>query len=265
MLRRWHEGAQQIAPKLKIYWIEGKKRELATTVRWASDIFLSLADNFQETFGITPLEAMASELPCVVTDWNGYRDTVTTKSESRNPSGFRIKTTIIEGLGETESRQILNGSMEYSIASGRLSQGVSADLEELEIALTKLINSPELRKWMGENGLKLVKNSFNWRTIIHSWEELDLELNERRQHGIRNNLHTPPQMPHWMPEYSTSFGKFATRTVPKTWKPAMPTDEEHFQFINNAFNDWDRDLLLEKGGARHLGWCIKQGLLNYPY
>ena len=132
MLRRWHEGAQQIAPKLKIHWIEGKKIELAATVRWASDIFLSLADNFQETFGITPLEAMASELPCIVSDWNGYRDTVTTKSESRNPSGFRIKTTIIEGLGETESRQILNGSMEYSIAAGRLSQGVSADLEELE-------------------------------------------------------------------------------------------------------------------------------------
>ena len=71
-------------------------------------------------------------------------------------------------------------------------------------------------------------------------------------------------MPHWMPEYSTSFGKFATRIIPKTWQPAIPTDAEHLQFIDNTFNDWDRDLLLEKGGARHLGWCIKQGLLNYP-
>ena len=30
----------------------------------------------QETFGLTPLEAMAAGLPCVVSDWNGYRDTV---------------------------------------------------------------------------------------------------------------------------------------------------------------------------------------------
>src|SRR5690606_14648837 len=43
---------------------------------FASDIFTSLSDNIQETFGITPLEAMAAGLPVVVTDWDGYRETV---------------------------------------------------------------------------------------------------------------------------------------------------------------------------------------------
>ena len=38
------------------------------------DIFVSLSDNIQETFGLTPLEGMASGLPVVATDWNGYRD-----------------------------------------------------------------------------------------------------------------------------------------------------------------------------------------------
>ena len=44
---------------------------------WSSaDIFCSFADNIQETFGLTPIEAMACGLPCVVSDWNGYKETV---------------------------------------------------------------------------------------------------------------------------------------------------------------------------------------------
>ena len=44
---------------------------------WAgADIFCSLADNIQESFGLTPIEAMASGLPVVASDWDGYRDTI---------------------------------------------------------------------------------------------------------------------------------------------------------------------------------------------
>src|SRR3546814_3034291 len=42
----------------------------------AADVFVSLSDNIQESFGITPVEAMAAGLPCIVSDWDGYRDTV---------------------------------------------------------------------------------------------------------------------------------------------------------------------------------------------
>ena len=42
----------------------------------AADLFCSPADNLQETFGLSVLEAMASSLPVVASDWNGYRDLV---------------------------------------------------------------------------------------------------------------------------------------------------------------------------------------------
>ncbi|MGH9759568.1 MAG: glycosyltransferase family 4 protein, partial [Blastocatellia bacterium] len=42
----------------------------------AADIFVSPSDNLQETFGLTVVEAMASGLPVVCSDWDGYRDLV---------------------------------------------------------------------------------------------------------------------------------------------------------------------------------------------
>jgi glycosyltransferase involved in cell wall biosynthesis len=57
------------------------------TFTFAADLFISLADNIQETFGLTPVEAMAAELPVLVTDWDGYRETVRDGMD-----GFRIPT-----------------------------------------------------------------------------------------------------------------------------------------------------------------------------
>ncbi|MBI3542646.1 MAG: glycosyltransferase, partial [Deltaproteobacteria bacterium] len=62
-----------------------ERQDLHRAVWQAADIFCSLADNVQETFGLTPLEAMAAGLPQVVSDWNGYRDTV-----RHGVDGFRV-------------------------------------------------------------------------------------------------------------------------------------------------------------------------------
>ncbi|MBP3412566.1 MAG: glycosyltransferase family 4 protein, partial [Oscillospiraceae bacterium] len=53
----------------------------------ACDVFTSPVDNIQETFGLTPIEAMACAVPQVVSDWDGYRDTVV-----EGETGFRIPT-----------------------------------------------------------------------------------------------------------------------------------------------------------------------------
>ena len=42
----------------------------------ASDIFVSPADNIQESYGISIVEAMATGLPIVASNWSGYRDLV---------------------------------------------------------------------------------------------------------------------------------------------------------------------------------------------
>lgn len=81
------EAARVACPGVRVITLDGRTPEDRLTAWAAADIFCSLADNIQETFGIVPLEAMAASLPVVVSDWDGYKDTV-----RDNVDGFRIPT-----------------------------------------------------------------------------------------------------------------------------------------------------------------------------
>lgn len=262
MERRWHEGALQIAPDLPIKWVEGKKSQLAAQIRWASDIFVSLSDNTQETFGITPLEAMASELPCIVSDWDGYKDTVVTPRESIHPTGFRVPTLMVQHLGKDEAKFVLSRAMTDDIAMGRISQGISVDVEYLKSCLIELLESSALRKEMGVNGRCRVEQHFAWNGIINQWSDLVARLNSIRAYGVKKGLNRSPQLPHWFPDYCTSFGNYASKVIPDSWRPELPSQEKQYDYISNPFNDWDIKLLEEQGSARHRGWCLKQGLIS---
>ena len=65
--------ASLFCPSVHHIFVEGRQPEIGKTIWSVADIFISLADNIQETFGLTPIEAMAAGLPAIVSDWNGYR------------------------------------------------------------------------------------------------------------------------------------------------------------------------------------------------
>ena len=50
----WRDGVQECAPELPVSWVPGCKAELAGPVRWASDLFVSLADNPRKPLGSLP-------------------------------------------------------------------------------------------------------------------------------------------------------------------------------------------------------------------
>jgi glycosyltransferase involved in cell wall biosynthesis len=81
------KAAALYAPHVRTVWVDGKDPTAYNRAWAASNVFISLSDNLQETFGITPVEAMASGLPVVVSDWDGYKDTVVD-----GVTGFRIPT-----------------------------------------------------------------------------------------------------------------------------------------------------------------------------
>ncbi|HKO93914.1 MAG TPA: glycosyltransferase family 4 protein, partial [Polyangiaceae bacterium] len=72
----YKDAAARLCPSVRSVILDGRMPQVRATVWAAADIFLSLSDNVQETFGITPIEAMAAGLPVVVSDWDGYRESV---------------------------------------------------------------------------------------------------------------------------------------------------------------------------------------------
>jgi alpha-maltose-1-phosphate synthase len=72
----FRQAARSLCPSVSCAFLDGRKPEVRANVWSAGDIFMSLSDNIQETFGITPIEAMAAGLPVIVSDWDGYRESV---------------------------------------------------------------------------------------------------------------------------------------------------------------------------------------------
>ncbi len=84
----FREEAALFAPSVRLVVLDGADPANGPRAWAAADVFTSLSDNIQETFGLTPVEAMAAGLPCVVSDWDGYKDTV-----RDGVDGFRVPTT----------------------------------------------------------------------------------------------------------------------------------------------------------------------------
>lgn len=85
--KAYRDAAQLACPSVRVITLDGRKAEDRQTAWAGADVFCSLSDNIQETFGITPIEAMAAGLPVVVSDWDGYKDTVRDGID-----GYRIPT-----------------------------------------------------------------------------------------------------------------------------------------------------------------------------
>ena len=133
-----------------------------------ADIFVSLADNPQETFGLSLLEAMAAELPVVASDYDGYRDTV---ADGR--TGFLVPTL---GLPDTDLWDVLAPLCYDSFTHLFLAQGQAVDVPATAAALKRLILDPGLRREMGLAGRARLEEGFSWSSVIARhlalWETL---------------------------------------------------------------------------------------------
>jgi glycosyltransferase involved in cell wall biosynthesis len=137
----------------------------------ASDCFVSPSDHVQETFGLTPLEAMASGVPPIVSDWDGYRETVID-----GECGLTVPTWWAEGCSSAALEVPAATQTEYFF---RLAQSVAVDVPALARAMTTLIENEDLRRQLGEAGRKRVLELYTWPRVIKLYEEWWAELRER--------------------------------------------------------------------------------------
>jgi D-inositol-3-phosphate glycosyltransferase len=135
----------------------------------ASDIFVSPIDNAQETFGIAPVEAMASGLPQVVSDWDGHRDTVV-----HGDTGFRVRTFWAACDEDAVASWAVWGNGEGSMLL--VARTVAYDLGEMVGYLEQLLRSVDLRNKMGVASRARAVAEFAWPVIVGRYVELWNEL-----------------------------------------------------------------------------------------
>jgi glycosyltransferase involved in cell wall biosynthesis len=189
----FQQAAHRWAPSVTHLFVDGREPQTRQSIWHAADVFLSLSDNLQETFGLTPIEAMAAQLPVVVSDWDGYRDTV-----RDGVDGFRIPTTMPgPGHGRDLSQAFCAQTLSYDHYCAVTCQSVAVDLEATVQALERLALHPSLRRELGSAGRQRALDTYEWAVVINQYCQLLAELAERRSKAILHDpsLAQPPSPP----------------------------------------------------------------------
>jgi starch synthase len=174
--KAYRDAALQACPDVEVITLDGRKAQDRETAWAGADVFCSLSDNIQETFGIVPIEAMAAGLPVVASDWDGYKDTV-----RHGVDGYRIATTMPEAGLATDLA--LRHALEidtYDMYCGHTCSLVSVDIDQAAKAFVDLFESSALRQTMGATGRLRAQQVYDWKVIIGQYEALWAEQDRVR-------------------------------------------------------------------------------------
>jgi hypothetical protein len=198
----FRDGARDFCPSVTAHFLDARRPEVRFAIWQAADIFTSLSDNIQETFGLTPIEAMAAGLPSVVSDWDGYKDTV-----QHGEHGFRIPTLAPPpGQGGDLADAHAIGIDTYDRYCGYASQFIAVDLNATAEAYATLIGNPNLRVKLGESARKAAQANFDWRHVIARYQELWADLAARRASAVES---APAHSPIYWPARADPYTMFA--------------------------------------------------------
>ena len=179
----------------------------------AADVFISPADNSIETFGITPIEAMACGIPQIVSDWSGYRDTVI-----HGDTGFLVPTRWNGGGISLETEAGLhNDSWEVGY---KLAQVMAVDLDALQLSIQTLIDNEPLRLKMANASRRRALDHYDWGIVVREhmalWERLA---------AIANADRTPPcDVGYSIPRFFDCFGHYASRRLASTTRVRLTAE-----------------------------------------
>jgi len=169
----------------------------------AADVFTSPGDNLQETFGLSLLEAMAAELPLVVSDWNGYRDLV-----RHGDTGFLVPTTdVLPVLPQPDATELYYrlGLLNYDSMVGLRALGVVVDEQALHAAFRTLLEHPDRRAAMAARALQHLQQHFSWEAVAPQYRQLWAELAALRAAALEPPALAPLEAP-----YGRLFSGYAT-------------------------------------------------------
>jgi len=209
LLRAFLDGLRAFAPGLPVSVVNGMDPDLRFGVWHAADVFTSLADSIQETFGLVILEAMACGLPVVASDWDGYRDLVVP-----GETGLLVPTCMVQDSTADATLRLLLGGIDYDGFLAETNQAVAVDPAAAAEAYGRLLLDPALRQRMGAMGRRRVQENFTWARVVRAYEDLWRRQDaERRAHAIPGAVIPWPAGPPCYPAPEVAFAGYATRLL----------------------------------------------------
>ena len=186
--------AQALCPRVNLYRAGGLEPERRPGVWAAADAFTLLSDNIQETYGLAVVEGMAAGLPVLVSDWDGFRDTV-----RDGVDGFRIPT-IMAAPGSAAELAMAHaaGAIDYDHFLAHSTQLVAVDVAATAEALGVLVADKARRAAMGAAAQASARQKFDWSVIMPRYQALWGELAAIRaaaaQPGTQTRLGPAPAL-----------------------------------------------------------------------
>ena len=202
------KGAATLMPDVGFLLLDGARAEDRSATLSGADVFLFMIDNIQETFGLAPLEGMAAGLPCLVSDWDGLKDTVTADV------GFRVTTRALGPLHlANESLRLQGGIDDYSQYCAATSAMTEVDMAELKARILDLARNPDLRARMGAAALARVRQTYDWSAVIPQFQALWSEQEGRRAAGLARSQRIPGHQLPIAPSPTLLFGAYPSQTA----------------------------------------------------
>ena len=168
----------------------------------AADIYAAPIDNFQETFGLSVVEAMAHGCAVVVSDFNGYSEIV-----DHGVNGIKVPTLWADATREFEG---VSEIMNFSTYQLLLAQSVAVDFDKMSEALQQLLDNSAQCRALGEAARKKVEQNYFWSDIIKRYCTLWDELSEQAQTDSIEIAR--PENP-WEVDYWSVFSHYPSRLV----------------------------------------------------
>lgn len=267
--RGFRDAAASLCPSVNLIVVDGRDPEARAGLWHAADLFTSLSDNIQETFGLTPIEAMAAGLPSVVADWDGYRDTV-----AHGETGFRIPTLgPAGGTGRDLAFRYANEIDSYDRYIGGVALCTVVDVRAAGAAYRQLIGEPALRRRMGAAARDRAREHYDWRVVIAAYQALWAELGARRARAADGAATQARAARVALRDPFTLFAGFPTGRLTASHRIAWARDQSPDavdRLLTRAVANYAPYLLLEAeacralastirdGGTTEVGWLIEQ-------
>jgi hypothetical protein len=153
---------QILGLKERVFIFKTPSESLKKGLFRAADFFVSIADNPQETFGLSLVEAMSAGLPLLVSDYNGYKELCTPDV------GIRIPTSWVK----TPSLSTLSPILDPAMLHRQLAQSLALDNRFLRKSLLRLFCDEELRKQLGSASRTRFLSLYHTPVVIAKLEEM---------------------------------------------------------------------------------------------